>query len=385
MDENEAARRLRFRPSANSAALSTSIDQPADTMNSMRAPLPDFDGLIHWGRLAEWLDSQDLPGDGAVKEVIQLTGGTQNNLFLMRRQGGAFVMRRPPQHLRKNSNETMLREARVLRALAGSNVPHPRFLSVCDDPSVIGAFFYLMEPLEGFSLRGKLPGQYATDAAWRRAIGVEIVSAAAELSKIDPIAAGLADFGKPADWHSRQVERWRTQLESYNQLAGYPGAALPHVDEVCKWLGNNIPRQQKIGVIHGDFQFTNAMFSMQAPVISGVIDWELSSLGDPLLDLAWALARWVEPDDPQGNSPFLEPWDGFLTSKEMISLYQELTGRPTSEIAWFRVLAGYKMGCVFEGTYARALSGQAPMATGERLHQSALWLLKKSWQIAGKS
>ena len=347
--------------------------------------LPDFDGLIQWDRLHEWLAGKDLPGKGPVTEVRKLTGGTQNNLFLVSREGGEFVLRRPPRHLRKHSNDTMLREARVLQALAGSDVPHPGYLAVCDDTNVIGACFYLMEPLEGFSLRGPLPGRYAVDPDWRRAIGSELVRAAAALSRIDHVEKGLENFGKPADWHSRQVDRWRSQLEGYSLLPGYPGAALPHVDEVCQWLGDNLPHQRRIGLIHGDFQFTNAMFSMHAPVISGVIDWELSSLGDPLLDFAWTLARWVEHDDPPGLEPFLEPWQGFMTTTDMASMYGDMTGRDMSELAWYRVLAGYKMGCIFEGTYARALAGQAPMATGERLHRSALWLLRKSWQIARKS
>jgi aminoglycoside phosphotransferase (APT) family kinase protein len=351
----------------------------------MQSTLPDFDGLIHWDRLNEWLSIRDLPGKGPVTEVHQLTGGTQNNLFLMHRQGGSFVLRRPPLHLRRNSNDTMLREARVLRSLAGSSVPHPRYLAVCDDVSIIGSCFYLMEPIEGFSPRGPLPGRYATESSWRAAMGAEFVKASAALSKIDHVAAGLADFGKPDDWHARQVGRWRNQLESYNQLPGYPGSALPHVDEVCKWLGDNLPRKRLIGIIHGDFQFTNAMFSMEAPIISGMIDWELSSLGDPLLDLAWTLARWVEPDDPEGLEPFIEPWQGFMTTAEMAAMYGEITGRDMTELAWFRVLAGYKMGCVFEGSYARALAGQAPMATGERLHRSALWLLRKALQIAQKA
>lgn len=347
----------------------------------MPIPLPDFDGLLNWEPFHAWVEAQNLPGKGPVTAVERLTGGSQNNLFLMTRGDGRFVLRRPPQHPRANSNDTMLREARVLCALAGSQVPHPRFLAVCADPAVIGVCFYLMEPVDGFSPRGPLPGAYGTDVSWRRRMGEEYVQTAAALARIDYTAVGLQDFGKPQNWHARQVGRWRSQLEGYAKMPGYAGMMLPHVEQVGRWLDDNVPDNQRVGVIHGDFQFANAMFSFTQPRIAGLIDWELSTLGDPCLDLSWLLARWVEPGDPGGLAPFLEPWDGFLSRAELMKLYGELTGRDMSAAGWYLALACYKMGCIFEGSYARALAGQAPMATGERLHASAIWLFRKAWQL----
>jgi len=350
----------------------------------MQTRLPDFDGLLNWEELHEWMTSQDLPGSGPVTAVERLTGGTQNNLFLMTRKDGQFVLRRPPLHPRPNSNSTMLREARVLRAIANSDVPHPRFLAACEDTSIIGVCFYLMAPLDGFSPRGRLPGRYATERSWRRKIGEAYVQSAAALSKVDHIGVGLADFGKPDNWHTRQVDRWRTQLESYAQLPDYRGPELPHVDEVSRWLNDNVPADRRIGLIHGDFQFSNLMLSHVKPKVVGVIDWELSTLGDPVLDLCWALARWVEPGDPEGIPPFLDPWDGFPSRADLIHLYGEMTGRDMASIGWYQTLACYKMACIFEGSYARALAGQAPMETGERLHKTSIWLFKKAYQLLRK-
>ena len=138
----------------------------------MKPTLPDFEGLLDWSVLQPWLDDAGLPGDGPITEVRQLTGGSQNNLFLLNRGARQMVLRRPPRHLRANSNETMLREARVLKALAGSDVPHPALLAVCTDSSMMGVNFFLMESLEGFSPAGQLQGRYATEASWRRQIGV---------------------------------------------------------------------------------------------------------------------------------------------------------------------------------------------------------------------
>lgn len=345
--------------------------------------LDDFKGLINWPQLNAWIGSQALPGSGPVTSARKLQGGLQNNVFLIERGSEAFVLRRPTKHLRPESNETMLREARVLKALAGTAVPHPRFFAVCDDPSVIGACFYLMEPLEGFAPRGQLPGDYGGDPTWRRSMGEELVSAAAALGTIDHQAVGLETLGKPDDWHARQVARWRSQLDGYRALPNYDGT-LPHVDAVGLWLSDHLPGDRRIGIVHGDLQFPNVMFSMRAPRISGVVDWELASLGDPLLDLGWILSSWWEEGDPEGKHPLVKPWDGFLSRADLVRRYGEITGRNMDAMPWFFTLACYKLACLLEGTYARSKSGQIPADVGTQVHAYAVWLMNKAMQtIAG--
>ena len=156
----------------------------------MSEALDDFDGLLDWPRLQEWVASQPgLPGDGPVTAVEQLTGGSQNNIFLLTRGGGErmerMVLRRPPRHLRKNSNDTMLREARVLGAIAGSGVPHPEFFAVCADTDVIGVCFYVMGAIDGFTPMGQMPGSYGTDVEWRRTLSFELVEGAARLGAVE--------------------------------------------------------------------------------------------------------------------------------------------------------------------------------------------------------
>jgi aminoglycoside phosphotransferase (APT) family kinase protein len=350
----------------------------------MTIQLDDFDGLLAWDALQAWIASENLPGNGPVTEVVRLSGGSQNNLFLLSRQGARFVLRRPPQHLRANSNETMLREARVLAALRGSRVPHPEFYAVCDDASVTGAAFYLMAPLDGFTPMGALPGRYASDPAWRRALGEQMVEAAAALGAVDHIAVGLADFGKPQQWLERQVSRWRTQLEGYAEMPNYPGASLPHIDHIGDWLERNRPAHCQIGIIHGDFQFANVMFAHERPVLAGLIDWELSTLGDPLLDLGWLLTSWTEPGDPDvaGRKPAVEPWSGFSSRDELVRLYGELSGRDMSAMPWYFVLACFKLACLLEGSYARACAGKASMKMGLFLHDYATWLMAKARQLS---
>lgn len=349
--------------------------------------LPDFDGLLDWSGLNAWIGGANLPGQGPVTDVQQLTGGSQNSLFLMTRGSERFVLRRPPKHLRANSNRTMEREARVLQALAGSDVPHPRLLGACMDSEVIGAAFFVMEPLDGFSPLKQLEGRYATDASWRQAMGPEFVRAAAALAAVDYQAVGLDGFGKPDNWHGRQVERWRSQLEGYRSMPGYDAeSTLPFVDEAGRWLTDNLPTDGRIGIIHGDLQWPNAMFSYSAPKIAGLIDWELSTLGDPMLDLAWVLSSWREPGDPElggtaASAPVVWPWDGFVSRDDMVRLYGELTGRDMSGVSWYFVLACYKLACLLEGTYARSKSGQASIEMGIFLHNYALWLMAKARQL----
>jgi len=347
----------------------------------MPETLDDFGGLLNWANLDAWIEANPLPGSGPATSVEKLTGGSQNNLFLISRGNDRFVLRRPPLHPRANSNETMRREARVLAALTGSSVPHPAFYAVCDDHAVIGVSFYAMAPLEGFSPMNDLPGRYGADPAWRRAMGEEFASAAAALAGVDHQAVGLADLGRPDNWHARQVDRWRSQLEGYREMEGYGGHELPHVDEVGAWLADHVPTDGRIGLIHGDFQFPNVMFSLEAPRISGIIDWELTTLGDPMLDMAWVLSSWWEEGDPEGKSPMVQPWDGFLSRRELVRRYGELTGRDMVSMPWFFILACYKLGSILEGTYARAKAGKAPKYIGDRLHDYALWLFAKAKQL----
>lgn len=345
------------------------------------APLDDFKGALNWPNLNDWIAGQNLPGSGPVTAAQRLRGGMQNQVFLLERGAARMVLRRPPVS-KPGPSKTMQREAKVLRALQGSAVPRPELYALCEDTEVLGATFYVMQPLEGFAPGGPLKGEYATNPEWRRAMGGEFVKAAAALAAIDVEAAGLADLSKPADWHARQVSRWRDQLHGYAaSMPGYNPAELPYFDEIGAWLSGNLPSGQRIGLTHGDFQFANVMFSLNAPRISGVIDWELASLGDPLLDLGWVLTSWTEPGDPEGRKPLVQPWEDFSPRAELVRRYGELTGRDMGEMNWFFALACYKLACLLEGTVAASKAGKVPADVGAQVHHYASWLTAKARQI----
>jgi aminoglycoside phosphotransferase (APT) family kinase protein len=337
---------------------------------------------INLEALARWMDSAGL-GTGPLEDATQLAGGTQNILLRFARAGRTYVLRRPPPHLRDNSNETMRREARVLSALAGSAVPHPGFIAVCTDESVLGAVFYLMEPIDGFNPANGMPELHATTPAVQHRMGLAMVEAAAALGAVDYKAVGLDGFGKPDNFLARQVARWKAQLDSYSAFAGWPGAAgIPGVEKVATWLEANRPGQFTPGIIHGDFHLANVMFRQDSGELAAIVDWELSTIGDPLLDLGWLLATWRVPGI-QPVSLDIQPWIGFPTTDELVAHYATLTERDLSHAFWYGVLACYKLGCILEGTYARACAGKAPKETGDRLHAHTVNLFERALMWIG--
>lgn len=328
--------------------------------------------------LARWMDGRGL-GAGPLERAERLSGGTQNILLRFTRAGRDYVLRRPPPVLRANSNETMRREARVLAALAGSAVPHPGLIAACEDDSVIGAAFYLMEPIEGFNATQGLPALHAGDAAVRHRMGLAMVEAIAALGAVDYRAVGLEGFGKLDGWLERQVGRWAAQLASYAELPGWSGPeAIPGVEKVARWLDAHRPDTIQPGIIHGDFHFANVLFRPDSGELAAVVDWELSTLGDPLLDLGWLLATWPEGDAPHATDVAITPWDGFATPAELAAHYAARTGRDLAHLDWFAVLACYKLGIILEGTHARASAGKAPREVGDRLHAHTIHLFERA-------
>lgn len=342
-----------------------------------------MDGRIDLAALQVWMDRQGL-GTGPLEGIEYLSGGTQNILLRFSRAGRAYILRRPPPVLRANSNETMRREARILAALAGTDVPHPGLIAACPDDSVIGAAFYLMEPIDGFNPTQGLPQPHAGDAAMRRRMGFAMVDAIAALSKVDHAALGLADFGKLDNWLERQVGRWAAQLASYVDLPGWTGAsAIPGVDKVGRWLEANRPEGCQGGIIHGDFHFGNVLFRRDSGELAAVVDWELCTLGDPLLDLGWLVATWPEGETPHATDVAITPWDGFASPDELVAHYAAQTGRDLAHFDWFAVLACYKLGIILEGTHARACAGKAPREVGDRLHAHTLYLFERALRRIG--
>ena len=334
--------------------------------------------------LVGWMDQAGI-GHGPVEDIEQLGGGTQNILIAFRRGGDRFVLRRPPVYKRANSDETMRREARVLAALAGSAIPHPGLIAACPDEAILGAAFYLMEPVEGANPRVGLPAAYLTGTNWRWSLGLALVDGAAAIGALDHVAIGLADFGRPDGFLERQVTRWQVQLDSYTSLPGYAGPDIPNLDRVSAWLEDNRPTNWRPGLIHGDYHLANVLVAYDHPGLAAIVDWELSTIGDPLLDMGWLLATWPDATGPGPGTVGVEPWDGFPTADDLVARYTEGSIRDLSSLAWYSVLACYKLGIVLEGTYARAAAGHADHVTGDRLHGATLGLFARAADLIRRS
>jgi aminoglycoside phosphotransferase (APT) family kinase protein len=324
--------------------------------------------------LRGWMDARGL-GDGPLLHIESITGGTQNVLLRFERSGRRYVLRRPPPHKRANSDETMRREARVLAALAGSGVPHPALIAAEADPDVLGAAFYLMEPIEGFNPTLGLPPAYA-DAGWQREMGLSMADGIAALAAVDHEAVGLADLGRFDGWAERQVGRWRRQLDSYSELPGYPGPQIPGVDEVGRWLDAHLPARVQAGLMHGDFHFGNVLMRHDHPALAAIVDWELVTVGDPLLDLGHLLATWPS----QGSSVSVAATH-LPSVEDVIDRYATASPRPVDDLQWFRVLACYRLGLILEGTHARAFAGLAPRETGDLLHAHTVALFEQALEL----
>jgi aminoglycoside phosphotransferase (APT) family kinase protein len=338
---------------------------------------------VDLGRLVDWMDDQAIAA-GPISAIDLLTGGTQNILIRFRRGGEQFVLRRPPIHKRDNSDETMRREARVLAALATSDVPHPRLIAACPDVDVLGAAFYLMESIDGINPTVELPVLLQRDETKRFEFGLAMADGAASIGAVDHVAVGLSDLGRPEGFLDRQVERWRRQLDSYAALDGYAGPEIPNVERVADWLDANRPAASRPGLIHGDYHLANVMCAHDRPALAAIIDWELTTIGDPLIDLGWLLATWPDASDSAtGAITPVQPWQGFPEHDDLVKRYGERSDRDLSAVVWYEVLACYKLGIILEGTHARASAGLAPQETGDRLHASTLALFARAVRRIG--
>jgi len=332
--------------------------------------------IVDVGRLQSWMDSCGL-GSGPLSAVQALRGGTQNLLLRFERSGRAYVLRRPPANKRRNSDETMRREARVLAALADTPVRHPRLIAAESDESVLGAAFYLMEPVDGFNATIELPAWHAASAVRRREMGLAFIDQLLALHAVNYSDVGLEGFGRPDGYLERQVARWQKQLDSYSDLDGYGGPEIPHLVDVAGWLEQNRPPQSPSGIIHGDYHLANVMFRRDDTQLAAIVDWELATIGDPLIDLGLVMAMWPQSGEPV-QAASVQPWDGFPTIDELVARYAAGSSRDLSSIVWYGVLACYKTGIILEGTYARSAAGLAAKEFGELLHLTTVRLFGRA-------
>ncbi|MFB0874986.1 MULTISPECIES: phosphotransferase family protein [unclassified Sphingobium] len=345
--------------------------------------------LVDSAGFVAWADKH-VPrlGNGPL-EIRFLTGGSTNAVYSVTRGGDLGVLRRPPRVPRPDSAKILGREARVLQALNGSGVPAPEMWGWSPDSDAIGSPFYVMSFVDGWTPNGDGPFPRPFDVAGpeRRSMAFELVRGIADLARVDYEAVGLEGFGKPGNFLARQVDRWRGQLAMYRETESYAGRELPGYDYVADWLGANTPESPRIGIIHGDYGFPNTLFSRTAPCrLAAMIDWELSTIGDPLLDLGWTIQCFA-PRDPNGVPPPPNLFDtSFYPSREdLAEFYHEQSGLPIDNIDYYMILAQFKLATLLERKYAESLIGKASKEYGAFFGQLTLDLLASAEQLARRA
>ena len=338
------------------------------------APAPDL------GRLRRWLDDAVEGGLGGELTWRLIAGGRSNPTYELSDGERSWILRRPPHgHVLPTAHD-MGREHRVLSALQGSAVPVPRVLGLCRDRDVIGAEFYVMDRLDGVTLRTQLDTARLT-VEQRRALAAGMVETLVALHEIDPDAVGLGDWGRPVGYLERQLKRWRRQWDASQTR---PRA---EVDEVLLRLGRTLPESPVLGIVHGDFKVDNMMVDNSDPSrIVGVLDWEMSTLGDTLTDLGILCSFW----DQAGE--FFNPitagataLPGFPTRGELVATYAAARGVEVADLDWYMVFADFKIAVILEGIHARHLQGHTVGDDFEGIGEMVGPLLDRALDLASTS
>ena len=289
--------------------------------------------------------------------VALISGGKSNLTFRVASDAGEVVLRRPPLgHVLPTAHD-MAREYRVQSALAPTDVPVPRTLHLADADGPLGAPFYVMERVVGHVCRNQLPPRYADTPQRRAAIGRALVKTLARLHAVDPAEVGLDDFGRPAGFMERQMRRWSEQWERSK------AADLPALDSLRDGLMRTLPPQRADSVVHGDFRLDNTILHpTRAGEIVAVLDWEMSTLGDPFADLGALLAYWSEEDDDEllvaaRIMPPVTAATGFPTRAQIVDEYAQMTGFDVSGLGWYLAFAYFKLAVICQGIAARAAGG----------------------------
>ncbi|ART71191.1 phosphotransferase family protein [Mycobacterium dioxanotrophicus] len=329
--------------------------------------------------LTPWLRSQGV--GSTITDVVPLTGGTQNIVVGLRVDGRPMVLRRPPLHPRPTSDKTMLREIAVLRTLAGSAVPHPGFIAGCTDLDVLGVVFYLMEQVDGFNPGTEVADAYRADADMRYRVGLSYAASLAELGNAAWVDSPLAEIRPPGSFLARQVPQFLRLLESYRH-EHYAPESLPAVGELAQWLESNRPADAEPGIMHGDAHLNNVLLERESPQLAAFIDWEMCTIGDPLLDLGWMLVCWPHHPNPINAGSALAALGGLAGRGDLLDAYRDAGGRKISVLDWYVALACFKLGIVIEGTWSRYLAGRASREAGEQLHASAANLIDLGTRVA---
>jgi aminoglycoside phosphotransferase (APT) family kinase protein len=332
----------------------------------------DLDRLrLFFARHVEGADDRPL-------EAALISGGRSNLTYRVSDGEHRWVVRRPPLgHVLPTAHD-MNREYRVMTALGGTDVPVPRTRAMCDDTDIIGAPFYVMDEVEGVVVRttDEMKRFAPSDAA---ACSRELVDVLAHIHDVDYEAVGLGDFGRPDGFLERNLNRWRKQWDKNK------AADMPAIDELGRRLHAGLPESGPATIVHGDYRLDNTMLARDDPGrVVAVLDWEMSTLGDPLTDLGLLLLYWARSGDDAISGEAGAP-PGFMTADEMVARYAEVTGRSVEHLDFYLVFAYYKLAIIVEGIAARYRMGKTLGEGFESMGALVQSLVDRALDVASKS
>jgi aminoglycoside phosphotransferase (APT) family kinase protein len=341
-------------------------------------------GIADGPRLGRWLSANGI-ADGELLGIELIAGGRSNLTYRLDLGDSRLVLRRPPLgHVLPTAHD-MSREFRVLSALHGTDIPVPAPVAICADPDVIGAPFYLMEYVDGLVLRTQEDGEQLTPGQARQ-LSERLAEMLAAIHGVDIAATGLTGFGRPEGYLARQLARWQRQweLSATREMPGY--------DRLVERLAAGLPEDGDHTLVHGDFRLDNMLVTLgdqgdrdAQPAVAAVVDWEMSTLGDPLADLGLTLIYWADPDDAQwlniSIGAAVTGMPGFLTRTELAARYAELTGRDLSGIGYYMAFGCFKLAVVLEGIHARFRLGKTVGEGFEREGPAVPVLIERAHQM----
>ncbi|MGJ4944776.1 phosphotransferase [Bradyrhizobium sp. HKCCYLS1011] len=323
-------------------------------------------------KLAAWM-AEHVEGFAGPLTVLQFKGGQSNPTYRLNTPTRSYVMRRKPFGKLLPSAHAVDREFRVISALGKQGFPVAHAYALCQDDSVIGAAFYIMSMEEGRVFWD--PTLPHVDADQRRAIFTSKIETLAKLHMYDPNAIGLADFGKPGNYFARQVDRWTKQYRASET------EHIPEMEKLIEWLPRTLPKQERVSIVHGDYRLDNMIFHPTEPRVIAVLDWELSTLGDPMADFTYLLMQWLMPGlegvDPRPlNIPTME---------EAAQIYCDATGVQMPDLNWYLAYNMFRLAGITQGIAGRIRDGTAANAKAIESAKRTVPLAKASWAYAQKA
>lgn len=308
-------------------------------------------------------------------EVRQFEGGQSNPTYFLRASGAQYVLRKKPPGQLLPSAHAVDREYRVMRALHATDVPVPPALLMCDDASVIGTPFFIMGCVEGRVFRQPhLPG---VSAAERAAMYTDMADVLARLHRVDVAAVGLGDYGKPGNYYARQIGRWGQQY-----LAAKTDE-IASMDHLMAWLPAHIPPGDETAIVHGDYRVENLIFHPTEPRIVAIVDWELSTLGHPLADLAYNCLTYHLPAEALGRvEQVAQDREGLPDEQAYVAAYLRRTGRSAiADWNFYLAFSMFRLASILQGVYARGLQGNAASAYALQRGAAARLIADRAWAL----